>query len=615
MTAVASWTPDPFATQFERRDDGSLILRPLRELAPYPARLVDSLEHWARAAPDRVLVARRDAAGGWRDVSYSQMLARVQRIAGGLLTRDLSAERPIAILSGNSIEHLTLALAAMWVGIPYCPVSPSYSLVGGDLVRLRYVMDLLTPGLVAAFETSRFASALSSIPTHLEIAGDALLPGRPVSTLGSLEHEDAARVAEAHSATDADTIVRFLLTSGSTGHPKAVITTNRMCCSNAAMLRQSMPFIADEPPVLMDWLPWNHTFGGSHNLGLVLTYGGSLYIDDGRPTSAGIAQTLRNLREISPTVYFNVPKGFEMLAPHLRDDPELRNAFYRRLRAYFFAGASLAQHTWDELDAASIRELGFRTPMLSGLGATETGPSVTFTTPEVGRSGVIGLPAAGTLVKLAAVEEKLELRVCGPAVTPGYWRQPELTAQAFDPEGFFRLGDAVRLIDSEDPTRGLRFDGRIGEDFKLANGTWVSVGPLRAELIGVLAPAAQDVVLAGLDAEFVTALVIPDSSACAAMFASPDTPGFAHLAGDARLVQWLRQRLSAHARINPASTRCVQRALILPVAPSLDRGEITDKGSINQRAVLRNHADLVAALYSAEPPATVAVIDVERSHS
>ncbi len=328
-------------------------------------------------------------------------------------------------------------------------------------------------------------------------------------------------MAEAHSATDTDSIVRFLLTSGSTGHPKAVITTNRMCCSNAAMLRQSMPFIADEPPVLLDWLPWNHTFGGSHNFGLVLTYGGSLYIDDGRPTSAGIAETLRNLREISPTVYFNVPKGFEMLAPHLRDDPELRKAFYRRLRAYFFAGASLAQHTWDELDAASIRELGFRTPMLSGLGATETGPSVTFTTPAMGRSGVIGLPAAGTLVKLAAVEEKLELRVCGPAVTPGYWRQPELTAQAFDSEGFFRLGDAVRLIDPEDPTRGLRFDGRIGEDFKLANGTWVSVGPLRAELIGVLAPVAQDVVIAGLDADFVTALVIPDVSACAAMLALP----------------------------------------------------------------------------------------------
>ena len=366
---AANWTPDPFATQVERRKDGSLILQPLGDLAPYPRRLVDSLELWARAAPDRVLVARRDAGGAWRQVTYAQMLARIQRVAAGLLTRNLSAERPIAILSGNSIEHLTLSLAAMWVGIPYCPVSPAYSQVAGDLAKFRYVMDLLTPGLVAAFEASRFDRALAMAPAGAEI----------VTSLESLELSDADRVEEAHLTTDADTIVRFLLTSGSTGQPKAVITTSRMCCSNAAMLRQSMPFIANEPPVLLDWLPWNHTFGGSHNLGLLLAYGGSLYIDDGRPTAAGISETLRNLREISPTVYFNVPKGFEMLAPHLRSDPQLRKMFYQRLRAYFFAGASLAQHTWDELDAASIEELGFKVPMLSGLGATETGPSVTFT--------------------------------------------------------------------------------------------------------------------------------------------------------------------------------------------------------------------------------------------
>jgi len=379
------------------------------------------------------------------------------------------------------------------------------------------------------------------------------------------------------------------------------------------MLLQSMPFLATEPPVLLDWLPWNHTFGGSHNLGMVLAHGGSLYIDDGRPTPAGLAETLRNLREIAPTVYFNVPKGFEMLAPHLRDDAALRQKFYSRLRAYFFAGASLAQHTWDELDAASIRELGVRTPMLSGLGATETGPSVTFTTPQMGRSGFIGLPAAGALVKLAPVEEKLEIRVRGPSVTPGYWRQPELTSQAFDPEGFYRLGDAVRLVDSQDPTKGLAFDGRIGEDFKLGNGTWVSVGPLRAQIIGALAPVAQDVVIAGLDAEFVTVLVIPDVNACATMLASAGTLTCAELAGDARLVAWLRRQLGAHARANPASSRSVRRARILPVTPSLDRGEITDKGSINQRAVLRHHAQLVAELYAEAPPAQVAVIEVDSS--
>jgi feruloyl-CoA synthase len=616
MSAVAtSWTPDPFATHFERRGDGSLLLRPLRELAPFAPRLMDSLEYWSRATPAQVLVARRDAGGSWRTVSYEEMLARVKRVAGGLLMRPLSAERPIVILSGNSIEHLTLALAAMWAGIPYCSVSPSYSLIPGDLARFRHAMELLTPGLIAAFDTSRFAAALSSVPADVEIVGDAQVHGRSVTALDSLERDIPARVADVHSTTGADSIARFLLTSGSTGYPKAVIITNRMCCSNAAMLQQAMPFLASEPPVLLDWLPWNHTFGGSHNIGLALTYGGSLYIDDGRPTSGGIAETLRNLREISPTVYFNVPKGFEMLAPHLRDDAELRKMFYRRLRAYFFAGASLSQHTWDELDAASMRESGCRTPMLSGLGATETGPSVTFTTPHMGRSGFIGLPAAGTLVKLAPVEEKLEIRVRGPAVTPGYWRQPELTTQSFDSEGFYRLGDAARLVDPGDPTRGLKFDGRIGEDFKLANGTWVSVGPLRAEIIAVLAPAAQDVVIAGLDAEFVTALVIPDATGCATILESPAASSCAELACDARLIAWMQQRLAAHVQANPASTRCVRRARILPVPPSLARGEITDKGSINQRAVLRHHADLVAGMYSPVPQASVVVIEEAKSHS
>jgi feruloyl-CoA synthase len=607
MNAVAgSWTPDPFATQYDSRADGTLLLRPSGTLAAFPKRLVDSFERWARVAPNRLLVAQRGGDGDWREVTYAEMLTRVQRIATGLLARDLSAQRPIAILSGNSIEHLTLALSAMWAGIPYCPVSPAYSQVAGDLARLRHVMELLTPGLVAAFNTPKFAQALTRIPADAELVGDEEA-GRRLITLDGLERDLTVAAAGAHAATTADSIVRFLLTSGSTGNPKAVITTNRMCCSNAAMLKQSMPFLEQEPPVLLDWLPWNHTFGGSHNLGLVLTYGGSLYIDDGRPTTAGMELTLRNLREISPTVYFNVPKGFDMLAPHLRSDAKLRRRFYRRLRAYFFAGASLAQHTWDELDASSLRELGRRTPMLSGLGATETGPSVTFTTPDMGRSGVIGLPAAGTLVKLAPVEEKLEIRVRGPAVTPGYWRQPELSAQAFDEEGFYRLGDAVKLIDPQDPTRGLRFDGRIGEDFKLANGTWVSVGPLRAELIAALAPLAQDVVLAGLDAEYVSALVIPDVAACSAALGIPGADA-ASLAKDHRVVAALRERITAHARVHTASTRCLRRALILPVAPSLDRGEITDKGSINQRAVLRHHAALVAELYAADPGAHVAVV-------
>jgi feruloyl-CoA synthase len=599
------WIPDPFATVSMRRPDGTLLLTPQARLGEFPHRFTDTLEHWARVAPNRVLVARRTASGAWAEVTYREMLQRVQRIAAGLQQRGLSAQRPVVILSGNSIEHFTLGLAAMWAGVPYCPMSPAYSQLSTDLGRLRYAMTLLTPGLVAAFDTGSFARALSMVPPDVEIVGDAQLDSRAVTSLEALAGAPSPALDELHSRIGPDSIARLLLTSGSTGQPKAVITTHCMLGSNALILRQAMPFLAHEPPILVDWLPWNHTFGGSHNIGLVLFNGGSLYIDDGKPVPGAFATTLRNLRELAPTVYFNVPKGFEMLAHQLQDDEALRHTFYSRLRAYFFAGASLAQHTWDVLDAAALQERGVKIPMLSGLGATETGPSITFTTPRMGRAGVIGLPAAGNLVKLAPVEGKLELRVRGPGVTPGYWREPELTAAAFDEEGFYRTGDAVRLLDDRDPTRGLLFDGRIAEDFKLANGTWVSVGPLRAELIAALSPLAQDVVLAGLDCDYVSALVIPDLKACAQVLGQSDAATYEQVAADHSILALVRDRLQLHAKRNSASTRCVRRAMMLPSAPSLDRAEITDKGSINQRAVLRARAECVAALYAESPPAHV----------
>lgn len=605
-TAAHEWTPDPFLTDVERRADGTMLLRPRAALGNYPTRLTDTLEYWAGAAPDRVLIARRGADGNWLEVSYQDMLARVRRIAAGLHERKLSAQRPILVLSGNSIEHFTLGFAAMWVGVPYCPVSPAYSQISQDLGRLRYVMRLLTPGLVAAFDTPAFERALAAAPRDAEIVGDAQIRGRSVTALAALETAPSAALAEAHERVGPDTIARFLLTSGSTGQPKAVITTHRMICSNALVLRQALPFVMDEPPVLVDWLPWSHTFGGSHNLGLVLLNGGSLYIDDGKPMPASFGETVRNLREISPTVYFNVPKGFELLAHHLQEDAHLRRTFFARLRANFFAGASLAQHTWDALDAASVRERGAKTAMLSGLGATETGPSVTFTTPAMGRSGVIGLPAAGNLVKLARVEDKLEIRVRGSGTTPGYWREPQLTAAAFDEEGYYRMGDAVRLLE-DDPTRGLVFDGRIAEDFKLSNGTWVSVGPLRAELIAALSPIAQDVVIAGLDRDYVAALIVPDLKACARLL-QEDGIGYSELTAHAQIMAWIRSRLQQHAELNLAATRCIRRAALLPSSPCLDQGEVTDKGSINQRAVLRCRAELVAALYANVPPALVITV-------
>ena len=581
-----SWLADPFRTKFERRSDGTVLLQAQGTVTGYPPRFMDFLKQWATRASYRTAIARRIAGGDWQRVTYGELLERVRRVAAGLASRNLSAERPILILSGNSIEHLVLGFAAMWAGIPYCPVSPPYSLASSDLGKLRYIVELLTPGMIVAFDTHAFARALTQLDLRdAEIVGDAAIAGRPVTSLQSLEAPATRELDVRHRSTGPDTIARFLLTSGSTGQPKVVITTNRMVCSNALMQRQAFPFVAEQPPVIVDWLPWNHTFGGSSNLSLVLSNGGTLYIDDGRPTPAGFGESLRNLREISPTLYLNVPKGFEMLAQCLPTDDQLRGSFYRWLRAYFFAGASLGQHTWDVLDAMSMRERGVKTPMLSGLGATETGPAVTMTTPAMGRSGVIGLPVKGSVVKLAPVAEKLEIRVRSPSVTPGYWRQPELTAAAFDDEGFYRLGDAVRLIDDSDPTRGLIFDGRISEDFKLSNGTWVSVGPLRANLIAALAPFAQDVVIAGHNADYLAVLIIPDAAACAPV--RPD-----------ELRKELQIRLRAHAQKNAASTRRIRRAILLPSPPSLDHGEITDKGSINQRAVLRHRDELVAALYS-----------------
>ena len=390
------------------------------------------------------------------------------------------------------------------------------------------------------------------------------------------------------------------MTSGSAGRPKPVMTTQRMLCSNQIMLREALPFVMQEPPILVDWLPWSHTFGGSHNVGLVLFNGGTLYVDDGAPTPGGFNETLRNLREISPTVYFNVPKGFDLLAAHLPQDAQLRQNFYRRLRACFFAGAGLSQSTWDVLDSQSLAAGRGRVPVISGLGATETAPSVTFTTPDNDRAGVIGRPAAGTVIKLVPVENKLELCVKGPNVTPGYWRLPELTAAAFDAEGYYRLGDAVRFLDPDDCARGLIFDGRLTEDFKLASGTWVSVGPMRSRLLAVLTPLAHDVVIAGLDRDFIGILIVPDWRACAVIAGCEGADiDPAELANNVAVRSRCIAELKKYAVAHPGSSSRVKRAVLLTEPLSLDHGEITDKGSVNQRAVLALRASLVEDLFRA----------------
>lgn len=601
------WEPSRFDVSARPRPDGSILLQPAVALGDYPGRVTDTLEHWASRAPAQTFVSRRGADGEWIAFSYADTLERVRSLASGLAELNLDDDRPLLILSGNSIEHLLLALAAMYIGVPYCPVSPAYSQQDSDLSKLRYIIDLLTPGLVASFGTDAHARAIANVvPADTVVVCDVAvdLPQRRLA-LDELDG-DPARAESRHARVSPGTIAKFLLTSGSTGQPKPVITTHRMLCSNQAMLRQAVPFVAGEPPVLVDWLPWNHTFGGSHNVGLALFNGGTLYIDDGKPVPGLVEETVRNLREISPTVYFNVPKGFEFLAQRLHTDDALRRNFYRRLRACFFAGASLSQHTWDALDDAARKERGSRVPILSGLGCTEASPSITFTTPGAERAGVIGLPAAGNEVKLAPVGDKLELRVRGPNVTPGYWRLPEQTAAAFDDEGYYRLGDAVKLVDPGDATRGMLFDGRIAEDFKLASGTWVSTGPLRSSIISALAPVAQDVVIAGLDRDYIAILIVPDLDGCHSIAGYGPGQGESASRKDVLAAPPLRQHiahcLQRHASSNPASSMHARRAVLLTKPLSIDKGEVTDKGSVNQRAVLRERASLVNDIYS-NPPA------------
>src|SRR4051794_15501287 len=505
------------AVNVERRNDGTIYLRPKTPLGDYPARLTDRLHHWANVEPNRVFMAEREAGRGWRQITYAQLLDSSRRVASALLARGLSAERPIVILSGNSIDPALVAFGALYAGIPFCPVSPAYSLVSKDFAKLGFVMKLLTPGLVFADDAEKFADALAAnVAAGTEIAAAfGSIPGRDVTTLADLIASPLfPSLDAAHDKIGPDTIAKFLLTSGSTGNPKAVINTQRMICANQVMIRETLAFLKDEPPVIIDWLPWNHTFGGNHNIGLTLFNGGSMYLDQGKPVPGGIEETVRNLREISPTVYFNVPKGYESLLPYLRDDQGLRAKFFDRLHAMFFSGAALSPFVWNSLDELAVKEKGYRVPMLTGLGATETAPFFMSVNPRTSRSGHVGLPVSGNEAKLVPNNGKMEVRCKGPNVTPGYWRQPELTAAAFDEEGFYKFGDAIKPADPDNWHAGFHFHGRLTEDFKLGSGTWVSVGPLRARFVAACAPLVRDVVVAGINRDEVSALVVLDLDGC-----------------------------------------------------------------------------------------------------
>ena len=597
----------------EERADGSTLLRSTEALRWYPERLSDCLEQWAQEAPDRSFVARRDrggqssgqSSGHWVHISYAQMLARAQAVGQALVDLGLSAERPVMILSGNDLEHLTLALGAMWAGVPYVPVSTAYSLVSQDYGKLRHILSVTTPGLVFASDAAYAKAIAGCVPADVTVVmTTGSVEGRAVQPFSSLlQAVPGPCVAAAHDRVNADTIVKFLFTSGSTKAPKGVITTHRMMCANLQMLRQTLGFLAEEPPVLVDWLPWNHVFGGSHNVGITLYNGGTLYIDDGKPTPAGMAETLRNLREVSPTIYFNVPKGLEEIAAAMQTDQHLRDTLFKRCRAFMFAGAALSQAVWDQLHAHAEAAVGERVRVITGLGMTETAPSCTFAVGTDVASGHIGLPLPGVEVKLvkdASTGGKTEIRFRGPHVMPGYWRAPDQTREAFDEEGFYRTGDAVRWLDAANPQRGLFFDGRTAEDFKLSSGTFVSVGPLRAKIIAAGEPCVQDAVITGLNRGEVGALLFPRADECrrlAGLPAGTPLPEVLHHPAVRAFFQALANRLWLDAT---GSASRVARLHVLAELPSIDKGEVTDKGSINQRAVLAHRDSLVEALYKGQ---------------
>jgi feruloyl-CoA synthase len=594
--------------RFEERDDGALLVAPVETLGAYPAKLTERFADHARTSPDRLWIAERDAAGGWRRVTYGEGFERAKIIAAGLLRRGLGPERPVMILSGNDIEHALLAVACLHIGAPYAPISPAYSTIATDLSKLLHIADRLTPGLVFAGDGAAYARAIAALaPTQAEIVvARNPPPGATMFADLASAASDEARVAAAHQAVRSEDVAKILFTSGSTALPKGVINSQSMLTANQEMIASYFRFLKDEPPVLVDWLPWNHTFGGNHNFGLVIYNGGSLYIDEGRPTPKGIEATIRNLREIATTVYFNVPKGFEELAPRLQTDRALRETFFSRLNMTFFAGAGLAQHVWDALEAAAVETLGLRVPMMTGLGSTETGPFALACAPDQCQSGYLGLPVPGVTLKLASVEGKLEARVRGPAITKGYWRDRDATAKAFDDDGWYRMGDALKFIDEADRSKGFLFDGRIAEDFKLTTGAWVSVGPLRAKAIAHFAPLLRDVVITGLNRDAIGLLAFPDFDGCLAFCrAAGATEERRALLGDPRLVNEIRRRLQSFAEAATGSSNRVERILLLEEPPSLDRGEITDKGSINQRAVLNHRTGFVDTLYAEPSPAAV----------
>ena len=599
-----------------RRDgaDGIFYLESGYDLPPSSRAVGEWLVAWADKTPEAVFLAERSPDGqGWSELGYAAALAEVERLASWLLESGAGPEKPVAILSENSVDQALLTLAAMQVGIPAATLSPAYALLSSDHAKLKAMIELITPAVIFVSDAAAYAKALAAIaPLHqAKIIASEPNGVAGVTALAALSGgADKSQLAKAFAGVGPDTVAKLLFTSGSTGMPKAVINTQLMLTSNQEANRVVWPFLLDKPPVIVDWLPWSHTFGSNFNFFLILRNGGALYIDDGRPAPGLIERTAKNIKSVRPSLCFNVPRGYDLLAQLMEEDSELAAAFYG-MQLIFYAGAALPQSLWEQMMAQSQRTTGQVTPLVCAWGSTETAPAATHCHFQAPLSGNIGVPVPGTSLKLVPNKGKTEIRLKGPNITPGYFRNPQMTEAAFDEEGYYCIGDAVRLADPEDPSKGLFFDGRVSEDFKLLSGTWVSSGALRLAGIDALAPLAQDIVVAGHDRDEVGFLVFVNEAAARALLAKTDSKAAEGLSL-AQLVE--RPELRAHlaaglaqlkAASGGASSRHAARARLLASPPDADAGEITDKAYLNQRQILQSRAADLEALFCDDEAAFV----------
>jgi len=573
----------------------------------------------SKNTPSKTFIARRNSKGKWVEWSYERSYERVRHIAQSLLKRKLSLKKPIAILSENSVEHALLALAALHVGIPFSPIAPAYSLKSTDFNRLKFVIDQLKPGLIFAGDGKKYGKAIQAISKGIEV----VIHENHNDQLGSCSFDDFEKtpvtddVDSAYQSIRPETVAKILFTSGSTALPKGVINTHENLCANLQQITQTFPFLRDEGLEFIDWLPWNHVFGGNHNFGLTIYNGGTLYIDDGNPTPEGVPETVRNLQERNPTIYFNVPKGFESLIPFFKVDQELREHFFSKLKMLFYAGAGMPQHVWDAWEELAVETIGKKIIIATGLGCTESSPSALFASEPRGFAGLLGVPVPGLELKLVPTGNKLEARYRGKNIFPGYWKREDLTSICFDEDGFYCTGDALKFVDPEDVNKGMVFDGRFAEDFKLSTGTWVRVGLLRAQLIAAGNGLIQDVIITGHDQNFVGAIIFPGIEQCRKLTETVTVTGRGTVSAnhpealiqDIRVREEIKKILDDFAGRATGSASLIRRGILALLDLSIDKGEITDKGTINQQMVIMNHQELIDKIYS--EPAGEEIIEIE----